>query len=118
MEHDHDMMQRQKNSELLRLLAECATECENCFDACLENDRTEKLIRQIRLCRDCAKICYATSSFIASNSRHAKHLAKECADVCKDCAEACSNKEGTEDELMPCAQICRKCEEACRKFAA
>lgn len=115
---EHNMLERQKHTELLRTLAECATECENCFDSCLENKRTEELVKQIRLCRDCAKICYTTSSFIASNSAHAKHLAKECAEICRECAKACSNKENVEDELSPCAKICRECEEACKKYAA
>lgn len=106
------------NKDLLRILAECATECETCFDASLDNERTEELIRVIRLCRDCARICYATSSFVASNSKHAKHLAKECAEICKECAEACGNNTNVEQESMPCMKICKECEEACREFAA
>lgn len=89
------------NKESLQTLAECATECEACFDASLENDRTDALARVIKLCRDCAKICYTTSSFVASNSNHAKHLAKECAEICKECAESCGIHTDDEQENMP-----------------
>lgn len=107
-----------ENKELLKTITTCATECEICFDACLENDRTEALLKVLRLCRDCAKICYSTASFIASNSTHAKHLAKECAEICKDCADSCGNHEDDEHECMACMEACRACEKACRRFAA
>lgn len=106
------------NKELLQILAECATECETCFDASLENNKNDNLARVVRLCRDCAKICYTTSSFVASNSTHAKHLARECAEICKECAETCGHHTDDEQECMPCMEICKKCEEACREFAA
>lgn len=112
------MENRENNKELLRVLAECATECENCFDASLENEKTNELARVIRMCRDCAKICYTTLSFIASNSRHAKHLAKECAEICQECAGVCGSHKEEEHECMQCMKICRECAEACRKFAA
>lgn len=107
-----------KNEELLRVLADCATECDTCFDASLKNDKTDNLARVVKLCRDCAKICYATLSFVASNSNHAKHLAKECAEICKECAEACGENTDVEHECMPCMEICQACEKACREFAA
>ena len=108
----------QSNKELLQTLAECATECETCFDASLENSNMKDLARVIRLCRDCAKICYTTMSFVASNSRHAKHLAKECAEICGECANACGHHTDDEQECMACMKICRQCEEACKKFVA
>ena len=107
----------ENNKELLQILAECANECERCFDACLENERTDELVRVLRLCRDCAKICYTTSSFVASNSSHAESIAAECARICRACEEACRNNTDTEHECKPCADICRQCEEACSSFA-
>ncbi|MDT0691627.1 four-helix bundle copper-binding protein [Salegentibacter sp. F188] len=106
------------NKDLLQILAECATECDTCFDASLDNEKTDALARVVRLCRDCAKICYATLSFVASNSSHAKHLAKACADICDECAEVCGNHTNHEQECLPCMKICQKCAEACREFAA
>jgi hypothetical protein len=111
------MMNHSENKEILRVLADCAAECYRCFDACLENERTDELVRVLRLCRDCARICDTTASFIASNSEHAQHLAKECADICRSCAEACGNHKDQEHECKPCADICRQCEEACNSFA-
>lgn len=112
------METKKRNKQFLQILAECATECEICFDASLENSKTEELARVVRLCRDCAKICYTTSSFVASNSRHATHLARECAEICMECAETCSHHTDEEEECMACMKICKECAEACRNFAA
>lgn len=106
------------NKDLLRILAECATECDTCFDASLDNEKTNELARVVRECRDCAKICYATLSFVASNSPHAKHLAKECAEICEACAGVCDNHTDDEQECIACKKICQECAEACRDFAA
>lgn len=105
-----------RNIELLQKLAECAAECERCIDACLDDENIKVLVRPIRLCRDCAKICYTTASFIASNSEHAQHLVDECTEICRICAEACDHHKEDEYECKTCASICRECEEACRSF--
>jgi hypothetical protein len=107
----------ENNRDLLRILAECAAECNRCFDACLENDRTDDLVRAIRLCRDCARICSTTATFVASNSEHAQHLVRECAEICRSCSKTCNKHTEEEHECKPCARICRECEEACNSFA-
>ncbi|ARS38135.1 four-helix bundle copper-binding protein [Pontibacter actiniarum] len=111
--HQHDNSQ---NKDLLSILAQCADECDTCFDACLDNERTDALTKAIRLCRDCAKICRVTASFVASNSEVAKQVVSLCADICKKCAEVCSQDTDIEKETMHCAKICRDCEEACRSY--
>lgn len=105
------------NQELLRILAECADECNRCYDACLENERTEILLRTLRLCRDCSRICRATSDLVSSSSELAQRLVDACAEACRLCAESCSNNKQHEQECKPCANICRRCEEACNSFA-
>lgn len=105
------------NKEILRILAECADECDRCYDACLENERTDELLRTLRLCRDCSKICRVTASFIASNSEHSQQVVDLCAQICGMCAGSCENHREDEHECKPCADICRECEEACRSFA-
>ena len=102
--------------ELLRVLAECADECERCYDACLENERTNELIRTLRLCRDCAKSCRVTSSFVASNSEYAGRMVDLCEEICNQCAELCSHHKDEEQECSACAKVCRKCAEACKSF--
>lgn len=107
----------ENNRDLLRILAECAAECERCFDASLENDRTEALTRVIRFCRDCAKMCSVTASFVASNSDNARLIASACAEICSECSDTCSKHTDEERECVACSRICRECAEACRSFA-
>ena len=106
-----------QNKEILRVLAECADECNHCFDACMENERTEALLRTLRLCRDCARICRTASDFISSGSELAQRIVETCAEACRMCAESCANNKEHEQECKACADICRQCEEACNNFA-
>ena len=100
----------------LATLARCAAACENCADACLDEDNIKMMVPCIRLDRDCAKICNLTASFVASNSAHAKHVAKECQELCRLCGEECASHKT--DHCQECAKACKECEEACRKFLA
>lgn len=103
------------NKELLQKLAECAAACEMCADACLDEQDVKKMVKCIRLDRDCAKICMVTASFIASRSEHAQHIIKECEELCRKCGEECAKHDM--DHCQQCADACRECEEACRSFS-
>ena len=115
MNHSHEH-NNSPQKDLLHILAQCADECDHCFDMCLEDDRTDALVRALRACRDCAKVCRVTASFVASGSDFAKRMTELCADVCKKCADICENHTEEEQETMHCARICRECEKACRKY--
>ena len=106
-----------QNKEILRTLAECADECNHCFDVCMENERTEALLRTLRLCRDCARICRSASDFVSSGSELAQRVVETCAEACRLCAESCTSNKEHEQECKACADICRQCEEACNNFA-
>lgn len=103
------------NKELLQKLAECAAACEMCADACLDEQDIKKMVKCIRLDRDCARICQTTASFIASHSEHARHIIKECEELCSKCGEECAKHEM--DHCQQCAEACRRCAEACRNFS-
>lgn len=103
------------NTTLIQKLARCAAACEACMDACLSEEDIKKMVRCIRLDRDCAKICYVTASFVASNSDHASHLIKECEEICRLCREECEKHDMQHCE--ECAWACKECEEACRSYA-
>lgn len=105
-----------ESKKLLQKLADCADECNRCYNACLENERTEELLRALRLCRDCSRICRTASDFVSSESELADEILKACAKACRLCAESCSNHEEHEQECKPCAEICRECEEACNTY--
>ena len=104
-----------QNREFLEKLARCAAACESCMDACLSEDDIKMMVKCIRTDRDCAKICHITASFVASNSPHAAHLAKECEEICRACAEECEKHDM--DHCQACAKACRECEQACQSFS-
>ena len=112
-QHEHN----RSNQDLLRILAECADECNRCYNACMENERTETLLRSLRLCRDCSKICRTTSDLVSSSSELAQRLVDTCAEACRLCADSCASDKEHESECKTCAETCRKCEEACNSFA-
>lgn len=104
-----------ENQQLIQKLARCAAACETCMDACLSEDDVKKMVQCIRLDRDCAIICKATATLLASNSPHAQHLIKECEEVCRLCAEECEKHDM--EHCKECAWACRECEEACKSYA-
>ncbi|MFA0960588.1 four-helix bundle copper-binding protein [Roseivirga sp. BDSF3-8] len=105
-----------KHQDLLDKLNACVAACEHCATACLGEDDVKKMSDCIKTDRDCADICALTARLVARDSKHAKHLAKECIEVCKLCADECGKHE--HQHCKDCAEACRACEEACKKFAA
>lgn len=104
------------NKELLEKLGRCAAACENCMDSCLGEEDVKMMVKCIRLDRDCAKICALTASFVATHSDYARQIVKQCAEICRACAEECGKHE--HDHCQECAQACRECVEACNSFQA
>src|ERR1700745_3815202 len=100
-----------QQSKLLEILAECTTACNNCLAACLAEPDVKNMLECIKLDLDCAQICQLTSAFISRNSDHARHLMKECSEVCQKCAEECAKHESA--HCQKCAEICRKCALVC-----
>lgn len=101
----------ENSTQLLSILADCAAACNRCSTACLGEDDVRKMAQCIRLDMDCAQACTTTAAFVARNSDHAKHLLKECAEICGKCAAECEKH--NVDHCQQCAQACRKCQEAC-----
>lgn len=108
-------MSHETNRTLINALYNCASECNHCFKACLEEDDVKMMIHCIELDRDCADICSLTASLIARDSVHGTHLLKECAEVCEACAEECEKHDS--EHCRRCAEACRQCAEACQQAA-
>jgi len=104
---------KNKNSELISMLSECAAACNNCSTACLQEKDVQKMTQCIRLDIDCAQICEITAAFVARNSEHAMHLMKECAEICSKCAKECA-KHSDMEHCKVCADLCKKCAEMCK----
>ena len=103
-------------SDIITSLANCAAACDNCSDKCLDEPDIKKMVKCIRLDRDCSHICHTGIRFVASNSSYAKQIIKQCEEICRACGDECEKMET--DHCKECAKACRECEEACRKYLA
>lgn len=107
-------MKSEKTNELEHVLIKCITACEACATACLKEDNVKMMARCIMLDRDCADICTLTARFVARSSEHAKHVMRECIEICRLCEEECRKHD--EDHCQHCADICRECADACEAW--
>ncbi|MCC9135209.1 four-helix bundle copper-binding protein [Pontibacter silvestris] len=107
-------MKSDKTNDLQHVLVKCITACEVCATECLQEDNVKMMARCIMLDRDCADICALTSRFVARSSEHAKHIMKECIEICRLCEEEC-RKHDTE-HCQHCADICKECADACQNW--
>lgn len=108
-------MQEEKHQELLHVLHECMTKCNECFDACLKEDDVKMMAKCIRLDRECADMCAYLEQAITRNSPFVKELAGVCATICEACGEECAKH--SHEHCQRCAKACFECAEACRKVA-
>lgn len=96
---------------------ECWVACEMCSDACLDEPHPEKMVRCIRLDRDCAEACQAAVRVMVRGGEHAADVCRMCAELCEACAAECE-QHSDHDHCRICAEACRRCAEECRKMAA
>ncbi|GAA4373556.1 four-helix bundle copper-binding protein [Hymenobacter koreensis] len=104
-----------QNQALLQALNDCVAACEHCATACLQESHVQMMARCIALDRDCADVCALTARLLARGSEHARHLMRECAEICKACGDECAQHQ--HQHCQECAAACRRCEEACRAAA-
>ena len=100
-----------KHSDLIDALLKCAIACEHCSASCLNEEHFLMMRDCIRLDRGCADVCKLTASLLARDSQHGIHLLKECAEVCKKCAEECGTHNSS--HCLECATACRTCADLC-----
>lgn len=93
----------------------CASICDHCASACLQEKDVQMLTRCIQLDNESAAICYATAQVMSLNGEHAEQICRVCADVCLACAEECE-KHSHMEHCKQCAEACRQCAEECRKM--
>ena len=106
-------MSHEQHTQLIQALNDCAVECNHCSTACLEEENVKMLSRCIKLDIDCAEICRLAAGFLARGSEHARHILKECAEICRECAEECEKHAHHHDHCKQCAEACRNCAAAC-----
>ncbi len=103
------------NDDLIKKLDICIAACNYCASACLKEDNVAMMAKCISIDMDCADICRTVAVLLARDSIHAKHLMKECIEVCEACAAECSKHD--HDHCQACAEACRECADACKAAA-
>lgn len=101
-------------------MQDCIEECLRCYRSCFGMAMTHCLERggkhtepgHFRVMMACAEICRTTAHFGLMNSRHTSHVARECIEICDQCAADC-DRLGDMDE---CAEQCRRCARVCREM--
>ena len=106
--HDHS---GHPHAGLINTLIECASACERCMSACLEEKDVTPMAHCIELDRDCAAICFLGAQLLLRDSEMAHQYLLVCEEACRLCAEECSLHD--HDHCKECARACRRCEEAC-----
>lgn len=104
-----------QNQSVLDALNRCIAACERCATACLHEDDVKMMAACILLDRDCSDICALTARLVARGSEHAKHIMRECIEICTKCAEECGKHQ--HEHCQQCAAACRACVEACQQYA-
>lgn len=104
-----------QNKTLMDALNNCAAACNHCAIACLEEQDVKMLAKCIKLDLDCSDICSLTAKLLARGSEHAKHLLKECVEVCNACADECE-KHAHMQHCKTCTEACRACAKACSEL--
>jgi hypothetical protein len=105
-------MAHKDNQQLLELLSRCASTCDHCAMACLDDTVVKDLVHCIKLDLDCAAICRQAAMFVARGSQYAESMLAECAGICLACATECE-KHADMQHCKECAEICRECAAAC-----
>ncbi|MDX2001391.1 MAG: four-helix bundle copper-binding protein [Chitinophagales bacterium] len=104
-----------KNEQTIAVIDACAAACNHCASACLQEEDVKMMSKCISLDMACAAICKATSTLLAQDSEHGRHLLRECIEVCEACADECE-KHDHMGHCKQCAQACRNCAEACKSL--
>jgi hypothetical protein len=104
-------MTTQQYQKCIDACFECATECNQCAVACLEEKEVQNLTQCIRLDLECAVICRASAELMTTGSAYSAQVCELCAAICNACAEKC------EQHANMGMEHCRECAEACRACA-
>ena len=103
-----------KNTKLIEALNNCATHCNYCADACLDEDNIKMMVNCIRNDKACAEICATTAKLLASNYEDVKSLVEACLKICQQCGDECAKHE--HQHCQDCAEACKKCADACQEY--
>lgn len=100
----------------------CLKDCLYCYQTCTETTvrcltagGKHSKPALLWLLIDCAKICSLNADFMLRNSTYYPQTCGITSDICDECAEACERFD--DDFMKECASVCRRCAESCREMA-
>ncbi|MCX2576108.1 four-helix bundle copper-binding protein [Pedobacter sandarakinus] len=85
--------------------------CEHCATSCLKEDDVNMMANCIRLDRDCADLCLLAARLLERDSAIGKQFLLLCEEICRLCAEECSQHQ--HEHCKQCASACITCADAC-----
>lgn len=93
----------------------CYRQClSDAMGHCLETGGQHVEPKHFRLMMACAEICQTAAHFMLIGSEHHRHVCRECAEICTQCAADCERL----GDMEACAAACRRCAESCTQMAA
>ncbi|UCZ55390.1 four-helix bundle copper-binding protein [Bacillus shivajii] len=101
--------------EIYEALEDCVRACNQCYDACLEEEHIDHMRECIRTDRECADFCTLTLKAITTNSPFLKDMLALCAKICRACEKECSKHD--HDHCKVCAEACHTCAELCESYS-
>jgi hypothetical protein len=94
----------------------------------VRGSESERLVRCIDLCHECAQICTSCADACVAERnvdqlRQCIRLDQDCADLCLTAAALATRRTGSNEEVLRstleiCALACRRCAEECDKHAS
>lgn len=107
-------MKYQENKDCIEACLECASLCNLCAAACLNEEESEvgTLTDCIRLNLECAISCYAASEMLTYGSDRSADYCRLCAELCEACEREC--RKHNYDQCREASRACLKCAMECR----
>lgn len=93
----------------------CATVCERCAVACLDDDDPQTMGRCITLGLDCAQMCRTAAAMMSRHSEFVDTICETCGEMCSACAVESSHH--NTQYCRQCAEACQRCARLCREVA-
>ena len=101
-----------RNQSSLDACQKCATACEACLHAMI-NEQSDNDCPHC--CRECLDICLLCAQALARESKFSSQICQLCAEICHWCASQCEAHD--HDHCQECAQACQRCATECRAMA-
>ncbi|MDF7814775.1 four-helix bundle copper-binding protein [Hymenobacter sp. YC55] len=99
---------------ILATLQACVTACQQTNRLVAQQPDDNQLSRAARLSLDCADLCQLTAAFVVRDSEHLIYVLRECAELCRTCADEQARHAAIVATCRQGEQACRRAEDACR----